>query len=83
MSHYMLIRYIFLLSILIQEPEFAKSFFVELIGAQPGASLDPNRKFADITMADSDYPYGLMRFTTDTRYEGIHYYYEKCSFQMN
>ncbi|XP_072038274.1 adhesion G-protein coupled receptor V1-like [Amphiura filiformis] len=54
-----------------EEPEFAKSFLVELLGAQPGASLDPARKFANVTMTDSDYPYGLMIFTADTRVQAV------------
>ena len=50
-----------------QDPEFATWFLVELIGVGQGATLNPMDRFANVTIADSDYPYGLLQFTTDTR----------------
>ncbi len=50
-----------------EDPEFATWFLVELIGVGQGATLNPADRFANVTVADSDYPYGLLQFTTDTR----------------
>ncbi|XP_038076858.1 adhesion G-protein coupled receptor V1-like isoform X2 [Patiria miniata] len=55
-----------------EEPEFASWFLVELVGVGQGASLDQAQRLANITTLDSDYPYGLLQFTTDTRFQSVH-----------
>ena len=49
------------------DPEFAQSFLVELTGVGAGASLAASNLFANVTMADSDYPNGLMEFSLESR----------------
>lgn len=56
-----------LLSFGLQEPEFSRTFAVELIGVRRDATLNPARKFANITMQDSDHPYGQYGFSLRTR----------------
>ncbi|PIK34167.1 putative G-protein coupled receptor [Apostichopus japonicus] len=47
------------------EPEFSRTFAVELIGVRRDATLNPARKFANITMQDSDHPYGQFGFALE------------------
>ncbi|XP_022110249.1 G-protein coupled receptor 98-like isoform X2 [Acanthaster planci] len=55
-----------------EEPEFTSWFLVELVGVGQGASLDTAQRFANVTSSDSDYPYGLLQFTMDTRFQSVH-----------
>ncbi|XP_030832667.1 adhesion G-protein coupled receptor V1 isoform X3 [Strongylocentrotus purpuratus] len=51
-----------------EDPEFAQSFLIELTGVGEGASLaDSSRLFANVTMADSDFPNGLLQFSIESR----------------
>ncbi|XP_041464132.1 adhesion G-protein coupled receptor V1-like [Lytechinus variegatus] len=51
-----------------EDPEFAQSFLVELTGVGEGAVLAASsRLFANVTMADSDFPNGLLQFSRESR----------------
>ncbi|XP_070543508.1 adhesion G-protein coupled receptor V1-like isoform X2 [Ptychodera flava] len=54
-----------------EEPEFSRSFIVILTGAGDGATIDMNRNRANVTMLDSDYPYGLIQFTVASRLPSV------------
>ncbi|XP_071506649.1 adhesion G-protein coupled receptor V1-like [Diadema antillarum] len=54
-----------------EEPEFAQSFLVELTAVGQGASLDTARQVANVTMADSDYPNGLLQFSLESRFQAV------------
>ena len=47
-------------------PEIEERFYVELVAAGQGASIDPARKYALITIMASDHPYGLIGFEQDS-----------------
>ncbi|XP_077988560.1 adhesion G-protein coupled receptor V1-like [Glandiceps talaboti] len=54
-----------------EEPEFQNSFLVELTGAGDGAMIDTARNTANVTMLESDYPYGLIQFTIGSRLPSV------------
>ncbi|XP_033109462.1 adhesion G-protein coupled receptor V1-like [Anneissia japonica] len=55
------------------EPEFSSSFLVELLSVGQGAVIQESARYANITMLESDYPYGIFRFSTETRIQSAYY----------
>ncbi|XP_071965307.1 adhesion G-protein coupled receptor V1-like isoform X2 [Antedon mediterranea] len=55
------------------EPEFASFFLVELLSVGQGAVIQEEAKYANISVLESDYPYGIFRFSTETRIQSTYY----------
>ncbi|XP_035665839.1 adhesion G-protein coupled receptor V1-like [Branchiostoma floridae] len=49
------------------KPEFPVMFYVQLYQVGPGAQINPAASFAEVTMENSDYPYGLLQFSLESR----------------
>ncbi|XP_066273052.1 adhesion G-protein coupled receptor V1-like isoform X1 [Branchiostoma lanceolatum] len=49
------------------KPEFPVMFYVQLYQVGPGAQINPAASFSEVTMENSDYPYGLLQFGLDSR----------------
>ena len=48
-------------------PEFATWFYVNLTSITSGGVLEQARDSMNITMVESDYPYGILAFAIDSR----------------
>ena len=61
-------------------PELLSTFYLLLLGdtIQPIAVLDQSRSVARVSSLQSDFPYGAIQFSPDSRYNHIHtIYYSK------
>ena len=61
-------------------PELMSTFYLLLLGdtIQPIAVLDQSRSVARVSSLQSDFPYGAIQFSPDSRYNYIHtIYYSK------
>ena len=53
---------------LFQIAEFEDWFLVVLYEVSAGARIDGARRFVNVSIAESDHPYGLFQFSLQSRY---------------